>query len=238
MAKDETGTILLLGAVGVGIWGWLNGWFAQFGLNPPGAVAPANLVSQPATPSTLPPNVLQTVAVACPAGWTPVTGGNCSLNTQLQGSLSVLPIGQVVSPAQAAAYNAQSAAFAASAAASSAAAATTAAVPLGSTVTTSAQVAAQVAAGDAYILADPIAYNVPMMAPAISAGYSLFPGSTDSSIIYLRPNVAAAVAAASPAPTTLAQIQAVMSTSGLSGLGDYQRYIYTRTGKFRPVRVA
>lgn len=60
MAKDSGSTVLLLGALGVGVYGYFQGWFASLGLAPAasasttpagGASAPSSPAS-PASPST------------------------------------------------------------------------------------------------------------------------------------------------------------------------------------------
>jgi len=198
MAKDSTTTILLLGAVGVGVWGYFQGWFAQWGLAPAAS-----------------------------------------------GALTA----------------AQKAALAAAAAAQGAAAGTTTAAPavtpvpaLGTTVTNANDVLRQVAANDAYILPD--AATFAEFQGALPGGYQTVTTS-DKGQILLRPDVYAAVqtliannvsrasAAGASAQSiqnasqvSLANIQQTMSTAGLSGLGDYQRHVFSRTGRIRPVRVA
>lgn len=119
--------------------------------------------------------------------------------------------------------------------------------PLGTTVTTANDALAQVAANDAYIIPD--APTAALLRSATPAGYSWIT-TTDKGPILLRADVYAPVqtnltntinraTAAGAALTsiqaagqiTLAGIQQIMSTAGLSGLGDFKRHMFTRTGR-------
>ena len=138
--------------------------------------------------------------------------------------------------------------------------------PVGTVLTNAADLAAQVAAKDPYILPGPALIG---QAPA---GYSLAMDSMVGEVggtgsaqggFYVRNDVASALVALMnalqtatnvatggvSAPVTLetlyqypiqnlAQLKTVMSSAGLTGLGDYQRHMYTRTGRYRPARVA
>jgi hypothetical protein len=125
-------------------------------------------------------------------------------------------------------------------------AATPPAVPaLGTPVTSAAQALAQVAANDAFILPDPV--TAAALQSALPGGYNWIQTS-DKGIIFLRPDVYAAAstlltnriqraAGASPASQqaasqiSLADIQTMMSTQGLSGFDDFRRHMFMRTGR-------
>lgn len=179
MAKGSSNTILLLGAAGVAVYGYTQGWFntilASFG----GAAAAPAIAAKPA------------------AAVTPVP-------------------------------------------------------PLGTTVTNAADALRQVAANDAYVLPD--AATFVSFQGALPGGYNTVT-TTDKGQILLRPDVYAAVSGVlsnrvkraadagasatsiqNAGQTTLAEIQTMMSTQGLSGLGGLQRHMLTRTGRARPVR--
>lgn len=51
MAKDNASTILILGGLGVAVYGYFQGWFASFGLSAPVA-APATVSSVPTSPTS------------------------------------------------------------------------------------------------------------------------------------------------------------------------------------------
>lgn len=189
MAKDSTGTLLLLAAAGVGVYGWMQGWFAQFGLSAPGS--------------------------------SPAPSPNPNTGTSSSGGATVkTPAGPVV-PA------------------------------LGTVIHNAADLAAQVAAKDAYIFPDnsligspPVGY---VMATDATGSET---GSVDGKGVgtfYLRLDIAQAVLdvintinSASGAPvaslqdlyrspvSNLKQIQGIMTAKGLSGLGDYRRYLQSR----------
>jgi len=125
--------------------------------------------------------------------------------------------------------------------------------PLGTTVTNAADALRQVAANDAYVIPD--AATFVSFQGALPGGYNTVT-TTDKGQILLRPDVYAAVsgvlsnrvkrAASAGASatsiqnagqTTLAEIQTMMSTQGLSGWNDFQRHIAVRTGRVRPVRL-
>jgi 3D (Asp-Asp-Asp) domain-containing protein len=210
--------LVLLAAAGVAVYGYMQGWFASLGFAP-AAAAPSNSGSAP---------------VSCPTGWT-VSGNGCSLNAPLNGSLSRIPVGQVVSPAQALAYSQQSAAYAAASQANSNPGSTSGSggtPALGSAVSTAAQVQAQVSANDPYIIPVQSAVNS-IAGPAISAGY-VNVNTSDAGTVFLRPDVSAAATAALPmasANWTLANIKTIIAnTAGLSGLGQY---LITRQGMWR-----
>jgi hypothetical protein len=174
MAKDSTGTILLLGGVGALAYGYYAGWFAQFGLGP--------IASPAAVPASTP--AASTVPAPVPA--------------------------------------------------------------LGTVVHTTADALAQIKANDAFILPDAATFA------ALSGATSYQPiTTTDNGQILLRPDVNSAVqsvisgrvarASTEGAATqsiqnagqvTLAQIQQMMTNSGLSGLGDFARHMFTRTGRY------
>lgn len=189
MAKESSGTFILLGVAAVGVYGYLNGWFS--GLL--GTTTTAAAAAVPTPTST---------TAAAPAASVPA---------------------------------------------------------LGSVVHTAADLAAQVAARDPYIFPDSSLIG---QAPA---GYVLAKDATVSETgtvdgsFYLRADVAQAVlgvinlinAAASGgtgatqqtlatlylAPVSnLAQIKTIMSSSGLSGFGDFQRHMAARTGRYQAAR--
>ncbi len=108
-----------------------------------------------------------------------------------------------------------------------------AAVPaLGTTVTSAAQVAAQVAAKDPYILPDATTFGAYSVTPPM--GYASF-SLTDKGNVLLRQDVADAanlLVGTTSNPISLTDLQALMSTKGLSGgLGDYRRHLYSRVGR-------
>jgi hypothetical protein len=145
-------------------------------------------------------------------------------------------------------------------------AATAAAGAVGTPVSSAAQLSAQIAAQDPYILPGPSLISSP------PAGYSLAMDSnvteaggaagTQQGQFYIRNDVATALIAAlnalgtqenilaqaqgQPAsfvPVTLAtlynypvsnlaQLQTIMSSAGLTGLGDFKRHMATRTGRW------
>jgi hypothetical protein len=138
-------------------------------------------------------------------------------------------------------------------------AASTASVPaLGSVVHSAADVAAQVAAKDPYILPDNSVISQAPVGYVLAANSTPAETGTTNGQFYLRSDVADAVVALINAVNTaagrgasaslltlynfpianLAQLKTIMSSKGLTGLGDYQRHMYTRTGRYRPVRVA
>lgn len=182
MAKDSSGTIILLGAAAVGVYGYLNGWFTGlFGTT--------------------------AAAVAAPVP-TPV----------------VVPTATAPTPVP----------------------------PLGTTVTNVSDALRQVAANDAYILPDAATFAT--LQTALPGGYNWIM-TTDKGGILLRPDVYAAVqtsisgllarATAAGAATSslqaagqvsLAQIQSIMASGGLSGFGDFQRHMASRTGRYRAAR--
>ena len=196
MAKDSsTGTILLLGGLGVAVWGYFQGWFSSLGFAPAAAAT---------TPGTTTTTTTTSTAANPPA-------------------------------------------------------ATAAAPKLGTVLTSAAQLAAQVAAGDAYILPGPTLISQP------PTGYSLASDSNNAEVgypatntapgtFYVRNDVAAALVgvlnAAQVATHTgpgnvttatlyqfpiqsLTQLQQIMTAAGLSGLGGLAQYMYTRTGRVR-----
>ena len=109
---------------------------------------------------------------------------------------------------------------------------------LGSKVGTVAQIAAQAAANDAYILPDWT--MLPSASTPAPSGYSQFVLTDYPQGVFLRQDVdiLANQIVGSSGPIALADLQKAMTAKGLSGLGDFQRYIVTRTGRIRPVRVA
>jgi len=182
MAKGSSNTILLLGAAGVAVYGYMQGWFDSILSSFGGGVAPVLAANKPA---------------AAPA---------------------VTPV-----------------------------------PPLGTTVTNAADALRQVAANDAFVIPD--AATFVSFQGALPGGYNTVT-TTDKGQILLRPDVYAAVsnvlsnrvkrAASAGASatsiqnagqTTLAEIQTMMSTQGLSGWNDFQRHIAVRTGRLRPVRL-
>lgn len=126
-------------------------------------------------------------------------------------------------------------------------ASTTPSVPaLGTTVTNASDALKQAAANDAFIIPDAATFSILQAAPPAGYGWIM---TTDKGGILLRPDVLSAVqtaitnrvnravsqgAAASSiqqaGQVTLADIQQMMTTSGLTGLGEYRRHIFTRTG--------
>lgn len=179
MASNSTGTIVLLGGVGVAIYGYMNNWFASMGFPYASAVP----VATPATVSK---------AAAAP----PVSSGP---------------------------------------------------PPLGTTVTTANDALTQVAANDPYIIPD--APTAAVLQAATPSGYSWIT-TTDRGPILLRSDVygavqtnltntinraiaagAALTSVQAAGQTTLPQIQTAMSTNGLSGLGDFRRHMFSRTGR-------
>jgi hypothetical protein len=131
--------------------------------------------------------------------------------------------------------------------------------PLGTILNNAPQIALQVAAKDKYILPGPALYS----AASPPAGYTAAIDALASEVgggsggFYLRNDIAAAVLATVngllqaqglPGLTlgtltqfpieSLSTVNQIATSAGLSGLGDYQRHMYTRTGRYRPVRVA
>jgi len=192
MAKESsTGTILLLGGLGVAVWGYFQGWFSSLGFTPAAAK--------------------------------PVTG------TPAASTAATPP------------------------------AATAAAPKLGTILTSAAQLAAQVAAGDAYILPGPSLISSPptgytLATDSNNAEVGFAAGNTAPGSFYLRDDVAAALVATinagqlatqtGPGNVTtatlyqfpiqsLTQLQQVMTGAGLHGLSGLAQYLYTRTGHVR-----
>jgi len=213
MAKDSTGTILLVGVAGVGVYGYFAGWFnsilAQFGIAAPGATpATTSLPTQTVTPAQL-----------------------AALQMAAQGGAAPMP-GTTTAAA---------------------------AVPaLGTMVTTAAQAAQQAAANDPWIV-----FGGALIGTSPPANYQLF-NTSDLGNIWVRNDIVTAANAwlatqqaqanaacsawaltnpntpcpASVPSMTLAQLQQIKTGAGLSGLGDYQRHVYSRTGRIGRARVA
>ena len=222
MAKDSSGTIILLGGLGVAAYGYFAGWFnsilTQFGLPLPSGTAAATI------PTTTTVTAAQLAALQAAAA--------------AQGAAS--NVGAPVGPA-----------------AISPTAGLAPLPALGTVLTTSAQLAGQVAAKDAYILPGPALIS---QAPA---GYTLATDAAAAEVgggsggFYLRNDVAAALlgvqnllaTAAGQPPlslatlytvpiSNLAQLQTIMTAQGLSGhtrygMGDFARHMYSRTGRIR-----
>lgn len=190
MAKDSTGTFLLIGAAGLAYYGYTQGWFSSlFGTST--------------------------------AGSTTLTAAQLAAIQAAAGSLNPPPTASATPPPE---------------------------VPaLGTTVTNANQALQQVAANDAYILPD--AGTFATLQTALPAGYNVAQ-TTDKGGILLRSDVynalqtlignrvsKASAAGASlnslqnASNVTLNDIQTMMSTQGLSGLGDYRRHLYSRTGR-------
>jgi len=217
MAKDSGGMLLLLGAAGVGVYGYMNGWFAQWGLGP----AATPLVGAPA--GTIPVSAAQAAALGLPVGTSFITQAQwAALSSGSAAAGSGLP--------------------------ANAGTATTAVPSMGTTVTNATDALAQVAARDAYILPDPATFAT--LSASLPANYGTVI-TTDKGGVLLRPDVYAAVealitnrltraaaggAAASSlqaaGQTTLSEIQQTMSSSGLTGFGDYRRYVFSRSGRY------
>lgn len=238
-----TETILLVGGLAVAVYGYTQGWFnsllTQLGIPLPAlnATAPSLTALSAVQLAQLAAQQQAPAATVCPTGWT-VNGANCQLSSALNGPLANIPVGQLVSPSQAAAYNLQSVAFAAQAAASAPQAISgSGGVPaLGSTVSTPADVSAQLAAHDAYII--PSQSMIPTLGAVAAAGGYSNVTTSDAGTIYLRPDIATAAAAALPStvPWQLSQIKTIMSNTGLSGhtrygMGDFRRHMASRTGR-------
>jgi hypothetical protein len=122
---------------------------------------------------------------------------------------------------------------AAAPAATSAAPAPAAVPPLGTTVSSAAQVGAQAAAKDPFILPDGPTFQATVATPP--SGYTPF-SLTDKGNVFLRSDVYAAANAAvnaNSAPLSLSALQSLMTTGGMSGLGQYAHYLGTRYGKWR-----
>lgn len=117
--------------------------------------------------------------------------------------------------------------------------------PLGTPVTSAAAALQQVGANDAYILPDPATFAA--LQTALPGGYNWI-NTSDKGGVLLRPDVYAAVntfiqarvqraTGGSPQSITnastpsLADIQGVMTQNGLTGLGDFRRHMFTRTGR-------
>lgn len=111
----------------------------------------------------------------------------------------------------------------------------TAAIPVNTPANTEADVSNQAAQRLPYIIPNASIVSV------VPNGYTTV-NTLDKGTIFLRNDLYATVFAqdiqvASPlANITLATIRS--EAGGLSGLGDYQRHMYSRTGRMRPVRVA
>lgn len=180
MAKDSTGTLLLLGAAGVGVYGYMNGWFTQWGFGP-GAVAVTPAAKQ-----------------AAPAG-------------------PAIPA-------------------------------------FGTIVHSLSDVAAQAAAKDLYIIPDaatisqaPSGYTLVKCSDmtACPGGALYVRNDAASALVATTNSVMGAVAQATGVPATpvtlanlyqfpisdLSGLQSSIKTAGLSGMGDFQRYVYSRTGR-------
>lgn len=175
MAKDSTGTILLLGGLGVAVYGYMNGWFNSF----LGGTSTVLAAATPATPTT----------PATPAA-------------------RPVPV-------------------------------------LGTTVTNSTDALAQISANDPYVIPD--AATFASMQTVLPSGWASVQ-TTDKGGVFLRPDVYGAVqsviqgrlARAAGAPVTslqtaaltnLGEIQRAMTNQGLSGLGDFRRHMYARSGR-------
>lgn len=103
--------------------------------------------------------------------------------------------------------------------------------PLGTIVKNAGEVQAQAAAKDPYILPDAGTFTPYAMSPL--PGYVAFglKAGNDYSNVLLRQDVydlANSTVSASGNPLSLTDLQALMKTKGLSGLGDYRRHLYTR----------
>ena len=107
---------------------------------------------------------------------------------------------------------------------------TPAAPALGATVTGAAQVAAQAAAKDPYILPDAATFATFAQTPL--PGYAAF-SLTDYPNVLLRQDVWAAAntqVGTTSTPLALKDLQALMTSKGLSGYRDYVRHLVTRGG--------
>lgn len=106
------------------------------------------------------------------------------------------------------------------------------AVPaLGTTVKSAADVAAQAAAKDAYILPDAATFTTFAQTPL--NGYQAF-SLTDYPNVLLRQDVWATAntqVGSTGTPLSLKDLQALMTKSGLSGLGDFRRHMFVRSGR-------
>ena len=70
MAKDSGSTILILGAVGVAVYGWYQGWFASLLGTPASASSvPAATTAGAATPTAAPAAASTPASPAAPAGY-------------------------------------------------------------------------------------------------------------------------------------------------------------------------
>ena len=239
MAKDSTGTILLLGGAALAFYGYTQGWFnqllTQMGLPLPsggGSTGSGLVMPTAAQFATLQAAGMTAAQVASiQAGGGMQASALTALLTQaaaiIAGQQSAVPPG---SPAQQVTPPPSG----------------PAPVPaLGTPVTSASQALAQVAANDAFILPDPV--TAAALQGALPGGYNWIQTS-DKGIVFLRPDVYAAAsklltnriqraAGASPASQqaasqiSLGDIQTMMSTQGLSGWNDFRRHMYTRTGR-------
>ena len=209
MAKDS-GTILLLGGLGVAAFGWYKGWFASFGFPGPAA-----------TPST-------TITAAQLAAMQQAAAAAASGSGSSSGP-SIPAVGTVVDAAGIAAQVAANDSYIVPSA-SAVSQAPTGYVMVGVADKSAAP------AGVIYLRADIAKKNVDTANAAIDAL------NTAAQIQWEAQN--AMNPGAFPAPTpqqpitaqTL-QLKDLKSIVGLSGLGDFQRYVFTRTGRVRPVVV-
>lgn len=129
------------------------------------------------------------------------------------------------------------AAKAAADAAAKAALATAAATPaLGTKVTKVSDLLLQVAAKDPYIIPDDATFAPYAVNPL--PGYQAFYLDGTGNVLLRQDVYDAANAQVGATGTSLkvADLQSLMKTKGLTGFGDYQRHIASRTGAYRPVR--
>jgi hypothetical protein len=71
MAKDSGTTILLLGGLGVAVYGYFQGWFASFGLAPAAAAAPVTTTPTVVAPTPTMPATAPTTSTPAPVATAP-----------------------------------------------------------------------------------------------------------------------------------------------------------------------
>lgn len=214
MAKDATG-ILLIGGLGVLVYGYMNHWFdSLLGVSSTAAAPAGGGSSQGLTAAQL---AAQQQAASAAAA-------QLAAQQQAAAAAAALAAAQARAAAAAAAGNPPPA--------PPTPPGTTTPAP-GATITTLPQALAQIAAHDAYIIPSLDLYVLLQTAIPPNSGYNFYVDSNGVPLL-LRDDLNAlvpAVPAGQAGTMALADIKSLATTAGLSGLGDFARHMHTRTGR-------
>lgn len=107
MSKDSSSAVLLLGGIGVAVYGYFQGWFASLGFSP--AASPSTAVTA-ATGTTMPATIGTPAPVTTPpASNTPVVSGPVTLPPVAQTGNSLASILAALQASEAAAFGSDTA---------------------------------------------------------------------------------------------------------------------------------